>query len=323
MRVTPQRQYTNDDIPTNLESCIFTVGARSEAVAGESSNEYQVEAISFFIGTNQIGWVNNARNFLARKLDNRRSQLFYDHCKRSGHTMDKCYKLHPNRQGAGRGKNYRGVNNAWTKQDVQTKANLVPMLSGLNQEQSKQLLHFLTNLAIGEQKQSTSEDATSAMTMAGITRALNVVTPLCVLNQGIQILDNGVTEHMRSKQTYLHDLSLLNFPILASPPNRTQVKVTHKGKLKIAKALVLDDVLLVPKFKSNLRSIKRLCEQLHSRVQFIESVCILQAPSLKRQLAIGKDYKGLYTLDKEAIEKLKFQRQPMTTSHSAKGSCDV
>jgi len=72
------------------------------------------------------------------------------------------------------------------------------------------------------------------MTMAGITCALNVVAPLFVLNQRIWILDHGVTEHMRSKHTYLHDLSLLNFPILVSPPNGSQVKVTHKGKLKIA-----------------------------------------------------------------------------------------
>jgi len=34
----------------------------------------------------------------------------------------------------------------------------------------------------------------------------------------------------------------------------------------------------------------------------------ITGPSFKRPLAIGKDYKGLYILDKEAIKKLEFKR---------------
>ena len=63
-------------------------------------------------------------------------------------------------------------------------------------------------------------------------------------------------------------------------------------------------MLLVPNFKFNLLSVKRLCEQLHSTVQFTENLCILQAPSLRRPVAIGKDHKGLYVLDKEVFERL-------------------
>ena len=104
-------------------------------------------------------------------------------------------------------------------------------------------------------------------------------------------------------------------------PNGTQVKVTHKGKLRIAKDLVLNDVLLVSHFKFNLLSIKRLCEQLHSTVQFTETLCLLQAPSQKRPLAIGKDHKGLYILDRKAVEKAAFEKKTGRFDHVAVGSC--
>jgi len=49
--------------------------------------------------------------------------------------------------------------------------------------------------------------------------------------------------------------------MMISLPDGTQVKVTHKGKLRVADGLILDNVLLVSQFKFNLLSIKRLCEQ--------------------------------------------------------------
>jgi len=45
-------------------------------------------------------------------------------------------------------------------------------------------------------------------------------------------------------------------------PNSNQIKVTHQGKLRIAQDLILDHILLVPNFKFNLLSVKKLHEQL-------------------------------------------------------------
>ena len=124
----------------------------------------------------------------------------------------------------------------------------------------------------------------------------------CALTRGMWILDSGASEHMSSECSLLHDLSLLDYPMMISLPDGTQVKVTHKGKLRVADGLSLDNVLLVPQFKFNLIPIKRLCEQLHSTIQFIDNLCILQAPSQKRPLAIGRDHKGLYILDRTLFE---------------------
>ena len=78
--------------------------------------------------------------------------------------------------------------------------------------------------------------------------------------------------------------------------------MTHQGKLPISPNLVLDRVLSVPHFKFNLLFVKRLCQQLKCTVQFTEHKCILQGPSLRRPLDLGKDHLGLYVLDKADMQ---------------------
>ena len=57
----------------------------------KSRADFQSEGTSFAAGINQ----NTAQRFSAnRRTEGRRASLFCDHCKRSGHTVDKCYKLH-------------------------------------------------------------------------------------------------------------------------------------------------------------------------------------------------------------------------------------
>ena len=153
------------------------------------------------------------------------------------------------------------------------------ILAGLNQEQSKQLLQFLTNLTAGggDQKQQIAKAtaSTTSIHMASITSAFNAIHAFCALSQSVWILDSGASEYMISKPDFLHDLSPLGHPMMINLPDGTQVKVIHKGNLKVSDGLVLHDVLLVPQFKFNLLSIKKLCEQLHSTVEFTESLCLL------------------------------------------------
>ena len=153
-----------------------------------------------------------------------------------------------------------------------------------------------------DQKQNISEATASAAHMAGILHALNAVHSFCVMHKGAWILDSGASEHMSSERQALRDLTLLKFPVLVTFPNGTRVKVTYKEKLQIAKGLTLQDVLLVPNFKFNLLSIQKLCKQLKCTVEFTETLCMLQAPSLKKPLAIGTDCMGLYVLDREVIQ---------------------
>ena len=175
-------------------------------------------------------------------------------------------------------------------------------------------MQFLTNLTGGgDQKQAVSEATAStgsaSFHMASMVSAFNAIRYFCVLNRGVWILDSGASEHMSLESTFLHDLTLSTCPMMINLPNGTQVEVTHSGKLRITDGLILNDVLLVPKFKFNLLSIKRLYEQLHSIIQFIESNVLLQAPSQRKPLVIGRNYKGLYVLDKRLLEPADFGAQ--------------
>ena len=96
--------------------------------------------------------------------------------------------------------------------------------------------------------------------MAGINQALRAIHCLNIVGHDAWILDSGASEHMCSEKTVLQDLCDLQCPIYVKLPNGTQVKVTKHGRLSINDSLLLNRVLLVPNFKFNLLSIRRLCE---------------------------------------------------------------
>ena len=152
------------------------------------------------------------------KNEGKRSQLFCEHCKRINHTVDKCYKLHgyPNtssRQGA-RNKGFRTGNNDLREQSngaYQSEALI--SLPGLNQEQSKQLMQFLTSLTAGnDQRSSTKEAAHTVVTLY----ALSVVHCFYCLSHETWILDSGASDHMCSDKALLHDISMLNAHIMVN-----------------------------------------------------------------------------------------------------------
>jgi len=116
--------------------------------------------------------------------------------------MEKCYKLHgyPNssKQGS-RPRTYRSANNAWTdaEKPEEHATTAIPSLPGLNQEQSRQLFQFLTNLtAGGGNKQEEKEASASTAYMASISQVLKTIHCLCAFGHDAWILDSGASEHV-------------------------------------------------------------------------------------------------------------------------------
>ena len=138
--------------------------------------------------------------------------------------------------------------------------------------------------------------------MAGIHLASNSIQCLCAINNNTWILDSWASEQLCSNSSILHDICLLEQPMMVNLTTGTRVKVSYQGKLEIAPGLTLNHVLLVPHLKFNLLSIKKLCEQQKCKVEFIETLCIIHAPFLRRSVAISRDFLPLYVLDKTKIQ---------------------
>ena len=121
------------------------------------------------------------------------------------------------------------------------------------------------------------------------------------------IINSGASDHMVFDKILLSNIGNLQNPILITLLDGNKVKVSQFGDSKLGKNLILHHVLFVPYFQFHLLSVKRLTEQLKCDVVFSEHACVLQGPSLKRPLELGKSTQGLYILDEAVSEGLELK----------------
>lgn len=224
-----------------------------------------------------------------RKPDGRRnSQIFCHHCKRQGHTIDKCYKIHgyPNKQlQSFKQKGVRFANSTWVDGEISTEipkptTGIGPnhssiqspqsiTLPGLDPDQSRQLLQFLAGLHASKQPQGSSPPGFSTAYMAGMNPGLlqnitfaNTVCCTCKLDGKIWIVDSGASDHMVFDKNLLYNIRTLKIPTLITLPNGNKVKVSQVEDLKIGSNLILHHALFVPFFQFDHLSVKRLSVQL-------------------------------------------------------------
>ena len=93
---------------------------------------------------------------------------------------------------------------------------------------------------------------------------------------------------MTYEKSTLTNIKTLPYPFLISLPNGYKIKVTQIGDACLNLALTLSKVLFVPSFKFNLTSVHCLVLQLNGVVSFDKFSCLLQCPSLKSPLELGK-----------------------------------
>ncbi|KAI3731988.1 hypothetical protein L1987_63183 [Smallanthus sonchifolius] len=95
----------------------------------------------------------------------------------------------------------------------------------------------------------------------------------------------------------LYDIQLLNSPVYVLLPNGHVLTVTQFGTVNLTETFSISNVFFVPQFKHNLLSVPKLCRDTKGLVQFSETTCFLQAPSLSSPLVLGDLLKGLYLLN--------------------------
>ncbi|KAH0671522.1 hypothetical protein KY289_026015 [Solanum tuberosum] len=158
-----------------------------------------------------------------------RASLFCDYCKKSGHTKDRCYKLHrypsnPNprfQKGKGTGSAANvcapDMNGVQSKDESEVRRQM-PL--NLSKDQYEQLLNLLGTLQVGNGA-SNSDNSNS------------------MLNGAVNLADSGASHHMTYDKTTLTNIKSLPYPFLISLPNGYKVKVTEIGDVCLNPALTL------------------------------------------------------------------------------------
>ena len=220
------------------------------------------------------GYTSNRGGFTQSKGGvKRNSTLYCDHCNYTGHTIDRCYKLH------GYPKDFKSIcqkkfaHCAQTEEQEQPCTDLTTddvVHASFTKEQYSQLLALLD-----KQK---SEDSHKQILTENTSHSAFFAGKFCLYSHHARswIFDSGATDHfcydLHMFSTYKLIENKENFITI---PNGNRVQVTHIGTVKLNAAIELQDVLYVPDFLFNLISVHKLCRDMKCEVTFNNHNCFL------------------------------------------------
>ncbi|XP_075086032.1 uncharacterized protein LOC107767711 [Nicotiana tabacum] len=237
------------------------------------------------------------------------------YCKKSGHTIDKYYKLHgyppnfkftkgpPLRKTAAHveleqdSSSNAVVPGGRSQSDISSESVFDSMVPGLTKDQYSQLMMLLQHTHIFDL--SSTPNIMASANFAGKLISESVLLKSCMLSQVdsfIWIIYSGASDHMTSHKDLLFNLQPLPIPCLVSLPNGYKVKVHLVGSLTLFPNFIIHHVLYVPSFQYNLISVHKLLDQFNRIVLFTITLCAIQALSPKMPLVFGKLDHNLYKL---------------------------
>ncbi|XP_075078430.1 uncharacterized protein LOC107791162 [Nicotiana tabacum] len=244
-------------------------------------------------------------------FDGTRNSLICKYCKKPGHSIDKCYKLHgypphfkfnkgpPHRRSAAHveldSHSANFVSGSSVGPTEHQESSVIPSLT---KDQYSQLMTLLQQSQISASPHSppllaSANFAGKLMPYEGVSYGACMLSSV---NGIVCIIDPGATDHMTSIKSLLFDIITLPIPYLVSLLNGYKVKVTNVGSLALFPDLILHNVLYIPSFKHNLISVHKLLNHCDDVVQFTKSACTFQGPSVKKPVVLGRLDTGLYKL---------------------------
>ncbi|KAL2241477.1 UNVERIFIED_CONTAM: Retrovirus-related Pol polyprotein from transposon TNT 1-94 [Sesamum indicum] len=218
--------------------------------------------------------------------------LFCDHCQRTGHSKDTCFKIHgvpdwykemtdQRRKTGGRGRGF--VAAATTEQGV-TKTEGICNISDIVRTEMKRLIH--DEIPLDPLKVNFAQLDDFAGTSMNST---------CVIF-GSWIIDSGATSHICGDIRLFQSFTAPTHSLTIHLPNGQTQVVSHVGSVTISPDITLTNVLHIPTFSVNLLSVRQLCQAMPVEFRFLKSHCILQDLRNKRVMATGDLIGNLYVL---------------------------
>lgn len=219
-----------------------------------------------------------------------------DYCHNPGHTQDKCFFLHGypdwhrlygKPKPKLRTKKAAQVTVKTTDTEIKGSGNSKDVFSEAQCEQIAKMIQnsmksisgttgSVSHLSGKIHSVSLSHTAYSVQTSSNIT----------------WIIDSGATDHIVSNVNLFNNYKSISSVLHL--PNNTTVPITHVGEVQLNSKVLLTDVLCVPSFHCNLISISKLTSDNSVSVIFSKTNCMLQDPSQKMMVEIGKAEAGLY-----------------------------
>ena len=240
----------------------------------------------------------------------RKDRPICSHCGVSGHTVEKCYRVHGFPPGY---KFNRGKNASPNAHQVSPSAHQVsaPQLS-ITYEQCQQLLDMLKPVT-SEQESSANQVSsfqgenitdtgeffnTSQSPIIDFTHSVfssSLSLPHHQFHSNTWIIDTGATDHMICSQSLFSSITAVVSKSVRLP-NGQFASVTHVGTIKITEFLVLTNVLCIPSFSFNLISVSKLIKNLQCCVIFLSNFCFIQHLPSWKTIGVGEEVDGLYHL---------------------------
>uniref|UniRef100_A0A2N9GXX7 Retrotransposon Copia-like N-terminal domain-containing protein n=1 Tax=Fagus sylvatica TaxID=28930 RepID=A0A2N9GXX7_FAGSY len=250
--------------------------------------------------------VTNYKPYGGNKNFGKKERPVCSHCGITGHTVEKCYKIHGYPPG------YKPRGRAAANQvTAPSMGNQGSAPLSITSEQCQQLLSFLNSQMSNEASTSNHQAATvmaNSSNFSGILHHSQIlhspkhtVFSTKIVNRnaysnGTWVIDTGATDHMvYSTKLFTKITSTIHTTV--ELPNGESALVTHIGTVKISESLILADVLCVPSFSFNLISVSKLTSSLNCCIFFLSNLCFIQDLVKWKLIGRGKEKEGLYLLE--------------------------
>ncbi|XP_022867559.1 uncharacterized protein LOC111387248 [Olea europaea var. sylvestris] len=240
---------------------------------------------------------NRSNNKLQPGKYQKKDRSIYSYCGFTGHSINKCYKLHgyppgykPRQKGS---YSNQGVNA--TAHLVSESSNDQGNIGGFVQtlpDQYHQLLTML-NIHLTSAKTSTELDV-KLINTAGIS--FSVSNHPNLHSPRHWIVDSDATNHVCFDQSLFHTLVPISNSFFTLP-NKTRIQVNFSGIIRINPSLILYDVLYVPQFQFNLLSVTSLTRNSSLQIIFLMDRCLIQKIPTLKTIGRGNKVADLYVIE--------------------------
>lgn len=232
----------------------------------------------------------------------RKDSPFCMHCNKTGHTQEKCYRLHgfpPGYRNSNSSSPQPRVNsvdvdqNSVNQETFSSNPNSnTDVLTGLTQQQCEGLIALLSGKIASANM--VTHSTSSFENLAGKYRILSFNSGEYVSN--VWILDSGATRHIcNNKSVFTNMRGIIGTRVKL--PNHNLISVTYQGDIRLTNDILLTDVLYVPQFELNLISVTCLTKSQLLMVKLYHNHAVIKQITSKKMIGRADVHEGLYLLD--------------------------